>query len=123
MLLEAPLLSVAFCNLAIYPIINNPIYPNFNLYDVREECVTAVSCYPENGLDLYFGSRKFKAIVNETKGTWTECNQLVHFGLTMNYQYNYGYYLKELLNAGLPILIYSGDKDFICNWRGGEAWT
>jgi cathepsin A (carboxypeptidase C) len=31
--------------------------------------------------------------------------------------------LKELLNAGLPILIYNGDKDFICNWRGGEAWT
>lgn len=21
------------------------------------------------------------------------------------------------------ILVYSGDKDFICNWRGGEAWT
>jgi len=20
-------------------------------------------------------------------------------------------------------LVYSGDKDFICNWRGGEAWT
>ena len=21
------------------------------------------------------------------------------------------------------MLVYSGDKDFICNWRGGEAWT
>jgi cathepsin A (carboxypeptidase C) len=20
-------------------------------------------------------------------------------------------------------LVYSGDKDFVCNWRGGEAWT
>jgi len=20
-------------------------------------------------------------------------------------------------------LVYSGDKDWICNWRGGEAWT
>ena len=19
--------------------------------------------------------------------------------------------------------MYSGDKDFVCNWRGGEAWT
>ena len=21
------------------------------------------------------------------------------------------------------MLVYSGDKDFICNWRGGEKWT
>jgi carboxypeptidase C (cathepsin A) len=26
-------------------------------------------------------------------------------------------------NTDLEILVYSGDKDFICNWRGGEAWT
>ena len=29
----------------------------------------------------------------------------------------------ELLDGGLDTLVYSGDKDFICNWRGGEAWT
>lgn len=31
--------------------------------------------------------------------------------------------VTEILNAGLDVLVYSGDKDFICNWRGGEAWT
>lgn len=32
---------------------------------------------------------------------------------------NVGY----LLDQGVKGLVYSGDKDFICNWRGGEAWT
>ncbi len=124
MLVEAPLLSSALCNLGMYPIIGNPVYPWFNLYDIREDCETPFMCYPENGLEFYLGGRKFRSMVNETaKSGWQECNTLVHLGLMGNGQYNYGYYLKGLLNSGLPVLIYNGDKDFICNWRGGEAWT
>lgn len=41
----------------------------------------------------------------------------------LNNQWNYGLYLKEFLNNGIPVLIYNGDKDFICNWRGAESWT
>lgn len=28
-----------------------------------------------------------------------------------------------VLEKGIQVLVYSGDKDFVCNWRGGEAWT
>jgi len=31
--------------------------------------------------------------------------------------------ITYLLESGMKMLVYSGDKDFICNWRGGEAWT
>lgn len=31
--------------------------------------------------------------------------------------------VTDILNTGLDTLVYSGEEDFICNWKGGEAWT
>lgn len=31
--------------------------------------------------------------------------------------------MAQLLDHDMPVLIYSGDKDYICNWMGGLAWT
>lgn len=85
MLVEAPLLSSALCNLGMYPIIGNPIYPWFNLYDIREDCVTPYMCYPESGLEFYLGGRHFRSMVNETvKKGWSECNSMVHLALIGN---------------------------------------
>jgi len=36
---------------------------------------------------------------------------------------NLGVKVTSILEKGVDVLVYSGDKDFICNWRGGEAWT
>lgn len=27
------------------------------------------------------------------------------------------------MGEAVEVLVYSGDKDYIVNWRGGEAWT
>jgi cathepsin A (carboxypeptidase C) len=32
-------------------------------------------------------------------------------------------YVADLLNAGIPALIYAGDVDFICNYLGNRGWT
>ena len=31
--------------------------------------------------------------------------------------------VEFIADKNKKVLIYSGDKDFICNWKGGEAWV
>ena len=33
------------------------------------------------------------------------------------------YTVPPLLAAGVAVLVYAGDVDFICNWMGNKAWT
>merc|ERR1711988_1142566 len=58
-----------------------------------------------------------------TKRKWAECNMLVHTFLLGDWMTNLAPKVTDLLEAKHDILVYSGDKDFICNWRGGEAWS
>lgn len=32
-------------------------------------------------------------------------------------------HMKYIANSGIKVLVYNGDKDFLCNWKGGEKWT
>ena len=55
---------------------------------------------------------------------WQECNIVVHTFLLGDWINSFSQQVSDILDkAGLDVLVYSGDKDFICNWRGGEAWT
>lgn len=48
---------------------------------------------------------------------------VVHTILLLDMLTNLSSKVAYLLENGVKGLVYSGDKDFICNWRGGEAWT
>jgi cathepsin A (carboxypeptidase C) len=37
--------------------------------------------------------------------------------------HNYQNQIPDLLENGIPVLIYAGDADFVCNWLGNQAWT
>jgi len=54
---------------------------------------------------------------------WETCAGNVHEALLGYWMTNVSSKVTDLLNVGINTLVYSGDKDFICNWRGGEKWT
>jgi cathepsin A (carboxypeptidase C) len=31
--------------------------------------------------------------------------------------------IPDQLAAGIKVLMYAGDQDYICNWLGNQAWT
>lgn len=64
-----------------------------------------------------------KKILKVENRKWSECNMVVHTILLLDMLTNLSSKVAYLLENGVKGLVYSGDKDFICNWRGGEAWT
>ncbi|CAK7891269.1 carboxypeptidase Y [[Candida] anglica] len=97
-----------------------------NVYDIRTMCEGSSLCY--KGLE-YIDSYLNEKEVQEKIGAEVEEYQSCNFDVNRNFMFA-GDWMKpyhkaviELLEKGLPVLIYAGDKDFICNWLGNQAWA
>ncbi|ORY96405.1 carboxypeptidase S1 [Syncephalastrum racemosum] len=59
------------------------------------------------------------------KTTFKECPTApyMRFASTGDSARNFQPYVERLLDSGLRVLLYAGDMDYICNWRGNYAWS
>ncbi|PRT55557.1 Carboxypeptidase Y [Wickerhamiella sorbophila] len=116
--------AVIYCN-------NAQIGPyqqtGLNVYDIREECQGDNGlCYPQLDLiDQYLNLPEVKEAVGADVETYQGCNFDVNRDFLFNGDWMKPYQtaVSELLEKEVPILIYAGDKDYICNWLGNEAWS
>jgi cathepsin A (carboxypeptidase C) len=115
--------ALEYCQLMVEAILGNPLAPKFNVYDIREKCDKPPLCYDFSPADNLLGRADIQKVLGVEGRKWTECSKLVHTALLGDWMLNLSSKVTDLLNADLDVLVYSGDKDFICNWRGGEAWT
>ena len=54
--------------------------------------------------------------------TWEECNDVINIRWSdRDRAFSTGPYLASLLDTGLPVLMYAGDYDYICNYLGNKA--
>ena len=104
----------------------SPGLPNFNVYDVRLPCERMGLCYPDDHMWQLMNTLEYRDVMNIPKkqeDLWEECSAMPHLALTFDHDSSLGYYLAPLLDSGVPVLIYNGDQDYICNWVGGSYWT
>lgn len=119
------IVTLEFCSLiSELPALGNPVHPRFNVYDIRIPCDAPPLCYDFSYSDEFLNRADVQETLGVTSRKWVECDQLVHTFLLGDWMKNLMPKVSWMLdNTDLEVLVYSGDKDWICNWRGGEAWT
>jgi len=112
LLMEGVLAEMGF-NLGYYP----------NPYDYTIPCAAPPLCYDFSLMDSFLAQPYvLKALGVSPNAEYSDCNQVVHTLLLMDWMTNLDVRIPSLLQD-YRVLVYSGELDFICNWMGGYYWA
>jgi cathepsin A (carboxypeptidase C) len=97
-----------------------------NVYDVRGKCEDSSNlCYSELGwISEYLNRKEVQQALGVEVSNYESCN----FDINRNFLFQ-GDWMQPFhrlvpgLLEKIPVLIYAGDADYICNWLGNKAWT
>jgi len=124
-LIKTGLWPIAFyaCQLTSTTIMGTPIAPFFNVYDIRKKCDNPPLCYNFDNMEKFISREDVRQELGVGNRSWSSCNMIVHTFMLGDWIVNLQSSVTNLLNNNVKVLVYSGDKDYVCNWKGGEAWT
>lgn len=112
-----------YCELKLFgPYLETGLNP----YDIRKDCSDGGNCYVEQDyIDEYLNLEFVKEAVGAETDIFTGCDDIVfrNFILNGDEMRPFQQYVAELLENDIPVLLYEGDKDVICNWLGNHAWS
>ena len=115
------------CYISLLASPTTPDKGDLNPYDARLKCNNdAPWCYPEfTYIDQYFNTPKVQHALlgsNALQKNYTVCNKRIEQKFFYDLALPYQQYVAQLLNDGVAVLIYAGDKDLTCDWLGNLAW-
>lgn len=88
----------------------------FFLQCIGDDCINT----PNLSIFLNLDSTK-EALHVPTNISWKECSDRVHMKFESDDAVTVAPYLTELLHKNIPVLLYAGDLDYICNYLGTKA--
>ncbi|KAJ2663985.1 hypothetical protein IWW48_000997 [Coemansia sp. RSA 1200] len=97
-----------------------------NPYDVRTPCDGGNLCYPiMDDITAFLNTPAVQKELGSDVTEFAACSQKVYAGFTLSGDWMKPFVreIPPLLEAGIRVLIYAGDADFICNWYGNKAWA
>ncbi|KAI9317596.1 Alpha/Beta hydrolase protein [Dichotomocladium elegans] len=100
-----------------------------NPYDIRKKCEgDSGLCYNEIEAITKYANRpevRWELGVDEQAGEYNGCADSVgyQFAMTGDNSKNFAPDVAKTLEAGIRVLLYVGDMDWICNWYGNKAWS
>ncbi|KAH8752144.1 putative carboxypeptidase Y like protein A [Hyaloscypha finlandica] len=97
-----------------------------NVYDIRGKCEDSSNlCYSALGyISEFLNKREVQQELGVEVSSYDSCN----FDINRNFLFQ-GDWMQPFhrlvpgILEQIPVLIYAGDADFICNWLGNQAWT
>ncbi|KAI5783580.1 Alpha/Beta hydrolase protein [Geopyxis carbonaria] len=97
-----------------------------NVYDIRGPCEDSNNlCYSEMGyISDYLNKPEVMKSLGAEVSSYESCNFDINrnFLLHGDWMLPFQKFIPDLLKQ-IPVLIYAGDADYICNWLGNHAWT
>lgn len=96
-----------------------------NPYDIRKECGNNPLCYDFSAETKFMDSAATREALGVVKQShkWASCNYGINMKFHTDWMKDFSPFVADLVNDGIPALIYAGDVDFICNYMGNKAWT
>ncbi|KAF0698416.1 Aste57867_10945 [Aphanomyces stellatus] len=101
------------------PMVTNPTR---NIYDLRDPCSPNCSDYGMNKTNDFLNKVWVQRLMGVNKGfVWS--NDTVHNEFGVDFAKSTAHFVPEILAAGVRVLLYVGDADLICDWKGNDAWA
>jgi cathepsin A (carboxypeptidase C) len=97
-----------------------------NPYDIRKPCEVPPLCYDFSYIQNWLNEESTKQALHvdeKHSHSWSSCNFGINMKFRTDWMKDFSGYVADMLNDGIPALIYAGDVDFICNYLGNKAWT